>query len=530
VTFGDSLPVLKGWYDECIYSSHHHRCTSESQPLPTRLLFVGPATNPVLQLVVPPAGQAGIYAALSHCWGTSQHAARTTKANLHDAQKEITMSRLPKTFLDAVCVVRELGLEYLWIDSLCIIQDDEEDWQRESAAMANVFSNAHVTLAATASQDSEGGCLFDREPAKHVVTSADASKAVYIRYPAEERKSLLQSPLYQRGWVLQEMVLSRRTVHFAQDQLFWHCCSRLTSEDGFFDAALGVTYSDLQSPQKAHESWWTWIEDYSMRQLTRSNDKFAALAGLTKAFPHGGKPLAGLWLDDIHFGILWCAREGSARAEMPHIPSWSWASVDGPVRAISARDTPVWKDHSHTLTTHQMRVVDSTVEWSGEMLASDIRHASLRVEAKVALVVTAVEADQDYPTRQYVGMYRFLNYRRFAKLFHLLPLITDFDNNSPGYSHGHGCFDVTSETPEPGSRVLCLLVSTSSHCGYTCRVGYDEHESLNTNCEHLLHNVLLIETTGQPDEFRRIGLGTIRARQDEPDFFSDVDTMELTLV
>ena len=176
----------------------------------------------------------------------------------------------------------------------CIIQDDEEDWQRESAAMANVFSNAHVTLAATASQDSEGGCLFDREPAKYVVTSADASKAVYIRYPAEERKSLLQSPLYQRGWVLQEMVLSRRTVHFAQDQLFWHCCSRLTSEDGFFDAALGVTYSDLQSPQKAHESWWTWIEDYSMRQLTRSNDKFAALAGLTKAFPRGGKPLARL--------------------------------------------------------------------------------------------------------------------------------------------------------------------------------------------------------------------------------------------
>ena len=214
---------------------------------------------------------------------------------------------------------------------------------------------------------------------------------------------------------------------------------------------------------------------------------------------------------------------------MPHIPSCSWASVDGPVRAISAPDTPVWKDHFHTLTTHQMRVVDSTVEWSGEMLASDIRHASLRVEAKVALVVTAVEADQDYPTRQYVGMYWFLNYRRFAKLFHLLlslPILTTIARDT----RGHGCFDVTSETPEPGTRVLCLPVSTSSHCGYTCRVGYDEHESLNTNCEHLLHNVLLIETTGQPDEFRRIGLGTIRARQDEPDFFSDVDTMELTLV
>ncbi|KAK3984965.1 heterokaryon incompatibility protein-domain-containing protein [Cladorrhinum sp. PSN332] len=541
VSYTDSFPVLESWYHECVNTSQHHRCNSEPQTLPTRLLYVGSQASPTLQLVQS-AGQTGIYAALSHCWGTAQHDARTTMANFSDMLKGIQESWLPKTFSDAVQIARQLGVQHLWIDSLCIIQDDEADWQKESGAMAAVYSNAHLTLAATASKDSDGGFIFDREPAKHVV-SADGDKIIcYIRYPAGENRSLFQSPLYKRGWVLQEMVLSRRTVHFARDQLFWHCRSRITSEDGFFDAALGLTYSDLDSPQKAQESWWTWIEDYSNRQLTRPSDKFAALAGLTKSFPHGGKPLAGLWADDLHFGLLWCAGQGATRANLKGIPSWSWASVNGSVRALSARDSPIWQDHDANVTKH-LTLLDSTVEWSGNALTSEISHASLKVEAKVALLLVAAEDSrtQDGLTgREWGGgVYENLSYHDYVKLVTLLPLITDFDNNGPVFSRGHGCLDVESETPHPGSRVLCVLVSTSCHCGR--RAGncwfYRDLESRpkkpedELNCRHLLHNIMLIEATGRvPDEFRRIGVGTIAASVGKGDYFSDVETMEFTLV
>ncbi|KAH8888138.1 HET-domain-containing protein, partial [Thozetella sp. PMI_491] len=336
ISFEQSIPILKGWYEEC--TSQHAGCSSLAKPLPTRLLSIGPDadSNPRLVKTV---GQVGIYAALSHCWGKAQDTIRTTTALLGEFSTSIELTRFPKTFRDAITVTRLLGIEYLWIDSLCIVQDDEEDWQKESARMSSVFTNTNLTVAATASEDSHGGCLFDREPAVHVLVAnkeeeaadADAGSSCYVRYPAEEATSLRSSPLYQRGWVLQEMVLSRRTVHFARDQLFWHCCSRITSEDGYFDASLGSTYFDLENPAKAHQSWWTCVEDYSNRKLTKESDKFAALAGLIKAFPLDAKPIAGLWEDDIHFGLLWCTRGPATRCGMDGIPTWSWASVNSPV-------------------------------------------------------------------------------------------------------------------------------------------------------------------------------------------------------
>jgi hypothetical protein len=201
-------------------------------------------------------------------------------------------------------------------------------------------------------------------------------KLIYLRHLAEESKSLYNSPLYRRGWALQETVLSNRIIHFASDQIFWSCQECLESEDGTYCASQSRTFADLSSLDKAHESWWTWVEDYSNRELTFLHDKFAAFAGLTQRFREvtDMEPVAGLWTQDIHFGLLWILVDGARRLEaagLAGIPSWSWASVAGSVRTLTTRGATLWVDHSNGVENNA-KVLNVEVGWSGKLLASSI--------------------------------------------------------------------------------------------------------------------------------------------------------------
>ena len=101
------------------------------------------------------------YTTLSHCWG-KKRIVTTTKATLGQRKLEVQWPRLSRTFQDAINITRALGIRYIWIDSLCIIQDDKEDWERESAKMAEIYSCSYLNLAATGSADGDGGCFFNR--------------------------------------------------------------------------------------------------------------------------------------------------------------------------------------------------------------------------------------------------------------------------------------------------------------------------------------------------------------------------------
>jgi hypothetical protein len=158
---------------------------------------------------------------------------------------------LPKTFRDAVYITRGLGIRYLWIDSLCIIQGNAQDWQTESANMIRIFQNATLALAATAAADSrEGCCLVHRESSLELklkntpkislsrsVPIPETQRILVRKVPNQMtlRNSILEAPLNQRAWVLQELLLSSRVVHFAKDQMYWQCSSRLASEDGLLN-------------------------------------------------------------------------------------------------------------------------------------------------------------------------------------------------------------------------------------------------------------------------------------------------------
>jgi hypothetical protein len=148
-------PLLNNWIAECNIS--HRQCLDRIRNaiLPTRVINVGDnkGQSPFLYIS---SQEPGRYLALSHCWGKNS-IIRTTKSNITMLRKRLDMSTLPKTFRDAIEITRALGVKYLWIDSLCILQDDMEDWENESARMTRVYHDAYLVLAASQSESASGG-------------------------------------------------------------------------------------------------------------------------------------------------------------------------------------------------------------------------------------------------------------------------------------------------------------------------------------------------------------------------------------
>lgn len=259
--------------------------------LPTRVLDLGgKAYSNIIRLHCSSKDEEGNYIALSHCWGqfTSDQRAKfcTFKSNINDRCEGIEVDILPKTFRDAIRVTRELGKRYLWIDSPCIIQDDIRDWEKESKTMEIVYSMAYCTIAATSSKDSTRGFLKPREqrefvkieslpkspspqlpPQQSAPKSADyffnllvprqrklvrvGSREFVYKEVGEPPPEVPQFPLYicepiddftnnveksilnSRAWVLQERCLSRRIIHFSENQTYLECgngvhCETLT--------------------------------------------------------------------------------------------------------------------------------------------------------------------------------------------------------------------------------------------------------------------------------------------------------------
>jgi hypothetical protein len=213
--------------------------------LPTRVLYVGDLKDPgydsnFVRLVRASETRKQEYIALSHCWGRlsddEKKAHCTTQENINRRLRGFSLSELPKTFQDAVKVTRKLGVLYLWIDSLCIIQygDGGEDWKRESGRMENVFSYAYCTIAATAAVNSNSGFL-ERDRSPEYVHVQDASgKKFYISTDIDDfDNDVSEAQLNTRAWVMQEGVLARRTIHFSKNQIYWECgegvyCENLT--------------------------------------------------------------------------------------------------------------------------------------------------------------------------------------------------------------------------------------------------------------------------------------------------------------
>jgi hypothetical protein len=205
------------------------------------------------------------YATLSHCWGAGSPF-KLLKSNYDLCMENIEYFALSKNMRDAIEIARRMGFLYLWIDSLCIIQDSEEDWDTESAKMGDVYAGAVCTIASTGSSSADGGCFHERDcltlsPCKIGVSSLESllPEWIYIRRDdlSAFTRGVEQSPLNKRGWVVQERLLSPRILHFGEEMIFWECWQRVASELN----PHGYIYKSF--PEDFKESYTPWDDDYN---------------------------------------------------------------------------------------------------------------------------------------------------------------------------------------------------------------------------------------------------------------------------
>lgn len=352
-----------GWLERCL---QFHSCgNGEGNPLPTRIVDVG-RSNDDIRLVIsgnlqaPPDPDNGIssplrtYVCLSHCWGDYQPL-QLTKSTYEKFQKAIPWDELPKTFQEAITFTRELGIRYLWIDSLAILQDDEADWHVESARMHAVFHNSYLTLAATAGRNGMSGLYTERVKRHSFKFSGSRSRFIVstramIEHAEKWSPNSHNFPLLSRAWVLQERFLSPRVLHFGPYELFWECqddvyCECGNSKDIVLgkhgDRSQAVDAPILDNIALMHHKWRDLVEEYSIMDLTKASDKLPAIAGLAsdmKLQRVNSQYLWGLWSDSLHEDLLWWPNYDSSFNHAESVgywnknwraPSWSWASIDG---------------------------------------------------------------------------------------------------------------------------------------------------------------------------------------------------------
>ncbi|GME24187.1 hypothetical protein GTA08_BOTSDO09317 [Neofusicoccum parvum] len=349
------------WMDIC--QKTHTNCQAEDADTPVRVVDTKAR------------GLAGVkYATLSHCWGRKPFINLTPENELLLTTRGIPWHEMPKNFQQAITVARRaLDVRYIWIDSLCIIQGPHGDFHSEASLMHAVYRNSHCNLAAADSSDSSGGLFRLRDPRsilpaayqhhQHPPTTQPRrdifrQDATYRILPAALwHSALLSAPIYTRGWVFQERLLSPRLLHFTAAQIFWDCGSASACEafpaglpapldqaaatDRHWRARLRDAAPALLRPlagpadDSLERFWAAAVRSYTQCALTNGADKLVAVWGIAKLVRDalGEKYGAGLWEERLEEQLPWRV-DGDAgwRPRPLRAPSWSWASLDGVVR------------------------------------------------------------------------------------------------------------------------------------------------------------------------------------------------------
>jgi hypothetical protein len=298
--------------------------------LPTRVLELsGTSAAPIVRLIES-KGKKDQYVALSHCWGPiSKRPLHTTRLNLADYLVNIPFERLPKTFRDTVILALGLEFRYLWIDSLCIIQDDTLDWDSEAKDMRNVYRNATLVVAASGAVDSTQG-LFITERSHvstwrvpYIIKGLTHDSFNIALLPRKLGTSPSQGPLARRAWAFQERYLARRLIFFMPDNIYWKCSNLELHET--------CTSQSLNFLEKV--SWIHLLDDYSSKISTYPSDRIHALQGIITELEtiHQDQFMHkyGIWERQIHEQILWRQKGPLADADSLTLPSWSWAATGG---------------------------------------------------------------------------------------------------------------------------------------------------------------------------------------------------------
>ncbi|KAI9643378.1 hypothetical protein NHQ30_007997 [Ciborinia camelliae] len=384
----NSTDLARKWLQECCESHSACRRHEKSSILPTRLIKID---CQAIRLCISANENCSRYATLSHCWGKSE-VLRLQKNNLQAFLREIPYDGLCKTFRDAIDIARVLGFSWIWIDSLCIIQGDIDDWSKEASRMATVYGHSSLNIAATAAPDGTFGCLFERDREYMQIYQAEVEKnhqkQVYDLVDRDLYENISQAPLASRAWALQERILAPRTLHFTASQLFWECRAKQACETCPNKLPTAICYSHAYLPKQKLQSWSKIVSIYSACLLTDESDRLMAIAGIARRMQeqNGDMYFAGLWQARFKEQMCWCtlhSDEGLQDKKYYGLPSWSWTAVSCEVGI--PEDTFVFQESYIDITS-----IDMTLEEEHDGLFGHVKGGILTIRSKY-MIKTLIE-------------------------------------------------------------------------------------------------------------------------------------------
>jgi hypothetical protein len=370
---------MRSWLSGC--QLRHTACPHEyGAAAPTRLVDVenlrvinGSACGPALH-----------YATLSYCWGSGSFA-RTTTRNLASFQTGIDVHYLPQNIQDALFVTRKLGLKYIWIDSLCVIQDDPNDWGREIKNIGYYYRFSSVSISIL----SEPGVLTGFLKPRNDRNAISLANGLHIRKERPSWSEIFENaPLSKRAWILQERLMAPRIIHFEKNEIMWECFSASAREgtskehseawqgnawtDESFKRSFAIDNIRMSTANTNHDQanhkellmahWYRILCQYTTLSMTFARDIFPAISGIAQKFYEATQftYLAGLWYEHLHTGLLWYADSSNQSDVFKTLaPSWSWASLGGPVKMIYGHNSCAMTTQFDAEIQHGLNEIDS---------------------------------------------------------------------------------------------------------------------------------------------------------------------------
>ncbi|KAF2032983.1 HET-domain-containing protein [Setomelanomma holmii] len=349
----EAFYLIERWLSTCL--AKHEACREsvsstaidESLPpiLPTRVIHVGDSDDASTLRLLQTKGQRGHYVALSHCWGPPDHRPlMTTRSSLTDHLAGISWETLPQTYRDAISATGHLHFEYIWIDSLCIIQDSHDDWLSESQCMGDVYQHARLTIAASHAADSGQPCFFTRPPAPTVV------ELPHMGPDGQTESSMFASVLFSDY-------------------------DSISPESGSLADRAWASASFHSTARNTR--WKVIVEKYSTRQLTQRTDRLIALEGIRSEMVKkraNDEYCFGLWKNSMPDQLLWYCLKPAERSRCElDLPTWTWASTFDRVRFFDIKGAKNACDgFRFDETTKTLTFRSATRDISGLALLADL--------------------------------------------------------------------------------------------------------------------------------------------------------------
>ncbi|RSL78384.1 hypothetical protein CEP51_008241 [Fusarium floridanum] len=342
--------------------------------MPKRVICISQNQSGFSLRLLETEGLHDLYCALSYCWGGDQKT-KATKNTLARLKAGIDFHKLPATLQDAITTTHGLGLRYLFVDSLCILQDDEKDMHIQISQMSEIYSEAAITILASRARAVDFRFLHKREGSTPSSYSYNFFKML-LRCPDGELGSVVvlghghtcnrvSGPLSSRAWAFQENLLSARTLNYEDEHTIWRCSTINNLNDGWLRTSKFLGYAGFESVPKVlcprsaikateetkhsnkrpdlFQQWHGLVKEYSRLGLSFPSDKLPAISAIATRIGSalGDEYLAGIWKSRLPHDLLWdLGFTIHPRPKEFRAPSWSWAAIDGDPSQIDVSHKP----------------------------------------------------------------------------------------------------------------------------------------------------------------------------------------------